>query len=140
MTESVLKDKIQHEGTVKEVGVDSVVVSIVSCSACAGCHARGMCGMTENQEKIIDIRGRYDVSPGDKVTVQMEESAGMRAVVLSYLVPFFIVIGGLFIFQSLSTNELTAGLISIALLVPWFLILYLFRKKIDRSFTFTLKI
>jgi sigma-E factor negative regulatory protein RseC len=139
MKESVLKDKIQHDGTVKEVGVDSVVVSIVSCSACSGCQARGKCGMTENEEKIIDIKGRYDVSPGDKVTVQMEQSAGMRAVVLSYLVPFFIVTGGLLIFQSLSINELTAGLISIALLVPWFLILYLFRNKIDRSFSFTLK-
>jgi len=133
------KDKIQHDGTVREVGVDSVVVSIVSCSACSGCKARGVCGMTEREEKIIDIRGKYDVFPGDKVTVQMEESAGMRAVLLSYLVPFFIVIGGLIVFQSLSINELTSGLISIALLVPWFLILYLFRNKIDRSFTFTLK-
>ncbi len=139
MKESVLKDKIQHDGTVKEVGVDKIVVSIISCAACAGCQARGICGMTENEEKIIDIKGRYDVSPGDKVTVQMEESAGMRAVVLSYLIPFFIVVGGLLILQSLSFNELTAGVISIALLVPWFLILYLFRKKIDRSFTFTLK-
>lgn len=139
MKKSVLKDKIQHDGTVREVGIDSVVVSIVSCAACAGCQIRGMCGMTENEEKIIDIKGSYDVSPGDKVTVQMEESAGMKAVVLSYLVPFFIVVGSLVIIQSLSINELQAGLISIALLVPWFLILYLFRKKIDRSFTFTLK-
>ena len=139
MKKSVLKDKIQHDGTVREVGIDSVVVSIVSCAACAGCQIRGMCGMTENEEKIIDIKGSYDVSPGDKVTVQMEESAGMKAVVLSYLVPFFIVVGSLVILQSLSINELQAGLISIALLVPWFLILYLFRKKLDRSFIFTLK-
>ncbi|MFZ2338312.1 MAG: SoxR reducing system RseC family protein [Bacteroidales bacterium] len=139
MEESVKKSSIQHEGTVKEVGIDSVVVSIVSCAACAGCAARGMCGMTENQEKTIDIRGKYDVAPGDKVTVQMEESAGMKAVILSYVVPFFIVIGGLFALQSLPVNELTAGLISLALLVPWFLILYIFRKKLDRSFIFTLK-
>jgi sigma-E factor negative regulatory protein RseC len=95
MEESVKKSKIQHEGTVKEVGVDSIVVSIVSCSACAGCQARGMCGMTESEEKIVDIKGNYNVSPGDSVTVQMEVSTGMKAVVLSYLVPFLIVIGGL---------------------------------------------
>jgi sigma-E factor negative regulatory protein RseC len=99
-----------------------------------------MCGMTESEEKILDIMGKYDVSPGDKVTVEMKESAGMKAVILSYLVPFLIVIGGLFILQLLAVDELTAGLISIALLVPWFLILYLFRKKLARSFTFTLKI
>lgn len=139
MEESVKKSRIQHEGTVKEVGADSVVVSIVSCAACAGCQARGICGMTESEEKEIDIRGKYNVMPGDKVTVQMEQSTGIKAVVLSYLMPFIIVIGGLFVLHSLAFNELSAGLISIALLVPWFLILYLFRKKIDRSFTFTLK-
>lgn len=140
MIESGKKRTIQHDGTVREAGPDSVVVSIVSCAACAGCQARGMCGMTESEEKILDIMGKYDVSPGDKVTVEMKESAGMKAVILSYLVPFLIVIGGLFILQLLAVDELTAGLISIALLVPWFLILYLFRKKLARSFTFTLKI
>lgn len=102
-------------------------------------QGQGFCGMTESEEKTIDIRGRYNVSPGDKVTVQMEESTGMKAVVLSYLVPVLIIMGGLFVLQSLPVNELFAGLISIALLVPWFLILYLSRKKIERSFTFTLK-
>ena len=139
MEESVKKSSIQHDGTVKEVGIDSVAVSIVSCAACSGCAARVMCGMTENQEKTIDIRGAYNVAPGDRVTVQMEESAGMKAVILSYLVPFIIVIGSLIGLQSLSVNELTAGLMSLAVLVPWFLILYLFRKKLDRSFIFTLK-
>ncbi|HQB85771.1 MAG: SoxR reducing system RseC family protein [Bacteroidales bacterium] len=139
MEEPVKKNRIQHDGMVKEVGTDSVIVSIVSCAACAGCKARGFCGMTESEEKTIDIRGRYNVSPGDKVTVQMEESTGMKAVVLSYLVPVLIIMGGLFVLQSLPVNELFAGLISIALLVPWFLILYLSRKKIERSFTFTLK-
>jgi len=139
MEESVKRSSIQHDGTVKEVCSDSVVVSIVSCAACAGCAARGMCSMTENEERTIDIRGKYDVAPGDKVTVLMEESAGIKAVGLSYLVPFFIITGGLFGLQSLSVNELAAGLISISLLVPWFLILYLNRKKLDRSFIFTLK-
>ena len=52
----------------------------------------------------------YNVSPGDKVTVQMEESTGMKAVVLSYLVPVLIIMGGLFVLQSLPVNELFAGL------------------------------
>ena len=38
-----------------------------------------------------------------------------------------------------SVNELTAGLISIAVLVPYFIILYFVRHRIDRSFFFTLK-
>jgi sigma-E factor negative regulatory protein RseC len=130
---------IQHDGTVKKVDGNSVLVSITSNAACSGCHAEGLCGISGKEEKIIDIRGRYNVSPGDSVTVLMEESAGYKAVVLSYLVPLVFIVTGLIICNILSINELMSGLISISLLAPWYMILYLFRNRIDRSFTFTLK-
>ncbi len=140
MTESTSHGTIQHDGTVRKVDDNSVIVSITSNSACSGCHAEGLCGISGNEEKIIDIRGRYNVSPGDAVIVMIEQSAGYKAVVLSYLVPLVIVIAGLIVCNLLSLNELSAGLISISLVVPWYLILYLFRNKINRSFTFKLKI
>jgi sigma-E factor negative regulatory protein RseC len=116
-----------------------VVVSITSSSACSGCHAEGICGISGKQEKIVDIKGKYNVSPGDPVTILMEQSTGYKAVVLSYLIPLVIVISSLIALNSFSVSELISGLVSISLLVPYFLILYLFRKKINRSFTFTLK-
>lgn len=139
MKESAYQSTIQHDGKVKKVDGNSVLVSITSNAACSGCHAEGLCGISGKEEKIIDIKGRYNVSPGDSVTVIMEQSTGYKAVVLSYLVPLVIVITGLILCNILSFNELTAGLISISFLVPWYLILYLFRNKINRSFTFTLK-
>jgi len=139
MKESASHGTIQHDGTVIKVDGNSVVVSITSSAACSGCHAEGLCGISGKEEKIIDVKGRYDVTPGDPVTVLMEQSTGYRAVVLSYLIPLLIVITGLVILNLLSFNELTAGLVSIFLLVPWFLILFFFRNKINRSFTFTLK-
>jgi positive regulator of sigma E activity len=139
MKKSGSYETIQHDGTVKKVDSNSVLVSITSSTACEGCHAEGMCGISGKEEKIIDIKGRYDVSPGDTVTVLMEQSAGYKAVILSYLIPIVIVIAGLIVLNSLSASELTAGLVSISLLAPYFFILYLFRKKINRVFTFTLK-
>lgn len=139
MKKSGFYETIQHDGTVKKVDSNSVHVSITASSACSGCHAEGMCGISGKQEKIVDIKGRYNVSPGDTVTVLMEQSTGYKAVVLSYLIPIVIVIAGLITLSSLSASELTAGLVSISLLVPYFLILYLFRKRINRNFTFTLK-
>lgn len=130
---------IQHDGTVKKVDGNSVLVSITSDPACSGCHAEGLCSISGKGEKTIDVKGRYNVSPGDPVIVQMEQATGFKAVILGYVVPLIILITCLFILNSLSFNELTAGLISIASLVPYFLILYIFRKSISRSFTFTLK-
>jgi len=139
MNESGTKGIIQHDGTVKEVVGNTVLVSITSNASCSGCHAEGLCGISGKGEKIIDIKGSYNVSPGDPVTVLMDQSVGFKAVALSYLVPLVIIITGLILFNSLSFNELSSGLISIMLLVPYFFILYLFRKKISRSITFTLK-
>lgn len=139
MTESGVKETIQHEGTVKKVEEGSVLVSIKPGSACSGCHAESICNLAGNEEKIIDVKGNYGVSPGDHVVVIMKRSAGYRAVIVSYLIPLAIVIAGLSVFNYLSLNEILAGLGSISLLIPYFLILYLFRTKINRSFTFTLQ-
>lgn len=130
---------IQHEGTVQKVGSDSVVVYITSLSACSGCHAEGFCSLSDKKEKTVNIAGRYNVEPGERVTVVMNESTGLRAVILSYIIPLFILLSAIVILTSLSVNELTAGLISIAVLVPYFVILYFVRHRIDRSFFFTLK-
>jgi len=139
MKESAYRSTIQHDGKVRKVDGNSVLVSITSNSACSGCHAEGLCGISGKEEKIIDIKGSYNVSPGDSVTVMMEQSTGYKAVVLSYLVPLAIVVASLIVCNILSFNELISGLISISLLAPWYMILYLFRNKINRSFTFTLK-
>lgn len=130
---------IQHEGRVIKVDNGSVLVSISTHSACSGCHAEGICGISGKEEKFVDVMGKYNVLPGDSVTVLMKQASGSKAVILSYLVPLVIVITCLIIFSLLSINELAAGLVSIIMLMPYFLILYLFRKKINRSFTFTLK-
>ena len=139
MKKSASHGTIQHDGTVKRVDGNSVLVSIISSPACSGCHAEGLCGISGKEEKIINVKGKYNVSPGDSVTILMEQTTGFKAVALSYLVPLVIVITGLFILNSLSFSELTAGLVSILLLVPYFLILYLFRERINRSINFTLK-
>ena len=57
MKESGSNDTIQHDGTVKKVDGNSVLVSITSNPACSGCHAEGLCGISGKEEKIIDIRG-----------------------------------------------------------------------------------
>jgi sigma-E factor negative regulatory protein RseC len=131
---------IQHDGTVKKVDANSVLVSITSCSACSGCHAEGMCGISGKEEKLIDVTGKYNVSPGDAVTIMMERATGYKAVAVSYLGPLILLIASLIVLDSMAVGEAAAGLISVSLLLPYFVILYLFRKSLNRSFIFKLKI
>jgi sigma-E factor negative regulatory protein RseC len=131
---------INHDGIVKENSGKSVIVSISASSACSGCHARGTCSTFGNEEKMIEVEGKYNVKPGDTVTVMMMQSMGYKALFLGYILPFISVLLTLITLISLDFRELTAGLASLAVLIPYYLILAFFRKRINEKFTFTLKV
>ena len=140
MTNSDNSGIINHEGIVKNRNENAVLISISSESACAGCHAEGVCSLSVSEEKMIEVRGNYDVKPGDKVTILMKQSMGYKALLLGYILPLFSVIAVLIILISVKITELTAGLFSVAVLIPYYSILFLLRKRINKKFTFTLKV
>jgi sigma-E factor negative regulatory protein RseC len=140
MKNSVNSGTINHEGIVKKADDESVIVIISASSACSGCHAEGSCNLSGKEEKIIKVSGTYDVKPGDKVTILMKQSMGYSALFLGYLLPLITVISILIILVSLKVPELVAGLTSLAMLIPYYVILFMFRKRINEKFTFTLKV
>jgi positive regulator of sigma E activity len=130
---------IEHDGIVQERGNNYVTVRISSASACSGCHAGGSCTLSGKEEKIVDVKGSYIVSPGDKVTILMKQTAGYTALLLGYLFPLLLLVTLLVILVSASVPELVAGLGSIAVLIPYYTILWLFKERIGKKFTFTIK-
>jgi sigma-E factor negative regulatory protein RseC len=130
---------IEHEGIVREADEKSVTVLLSRLSACSGCHSEKSCGISGNTEKIVNIRGRFDLRPGDHVVVTMKQSLGYSALFIGYLMPLLIVLLFLIIFISLSVNELYAGIFSIGVLIPYYSGLFVYRKYIDKKFSFTIK-
>jgi sigma-E factor negative regulatory protein RseC len=131
---------ISHEGIVQKVDEKSVTVRITVVAACSGCHAEGSCALSGMEDKIIEINGSYNVKPGENVIILMKQSMGYAALVLGYILPLISVVSMLVILISISVPELIAGLISLAILIPYYMILFFFRKKINEKFTFTLKV
>ena len=86
------KNEIRHEGRIVEITPEFTTVEILVSSACAACHAKGLCGMSEAEEKVImvptDPYAQHNV--GDTVTVMTKMSMGMKAVWISYVVPLII--------------------------------------------------
>lgn len=130
---------IEHIGIVQESGDGSAKVRITSASACSACHSKELCSLSGTEEKIIDITGSYNLSPGEEVTVQMKQSAGYTALFLGYILPLILVMAALIVLISSSVPELAAGICSIAILIPYYLIIWLFRKNVAKKFTFTIK-
>jgi sigma-E factor negative regulatory protein RseC len=131
---------ISHEGIVQKVDNHSVTVTIMSASACSGCHAEGACSLSGKEEKSVIINGNFNFKTGETVNVLMKESLGYRAMFLGYLLPVLIVIAVLVALILTGTKELAAGLISISSVIPYYLILMLFGKKINEKFEFNIKL
>jgi sigma-E factor negative regulatory protein RseC len=139
MSVSKVYESIEHEGVVENADNGAVKVKILSNSACSGCHAEGFCLISGQKEKEIIIPGKFDVSPGESVIVQMKKSMGYKALLLGYIIPFIVFMVVLIILAVFSISELYAGAGALAMLIPYYLILWFFRKRIDNNFTFTIK-
>ena len=83
------KNEIVHSGKILEVTPDFTTVQILVSSACSACHAKGLCGMSEEEEKVImvptDPLAEHKV--GDEVKVMTKMTMGLKAVWISYVVP-----------------------------------------------------
>lgn len=135
------QNNICHQGTVVKCEADRVLVSIESKSACASCQTKSICNLSDVQEKIIEVQhaNPSNYKPGEVVTIIMSTSMGNKALWLGYLLPFVIVMVSLFLFSYLTGSELQAGLISLILLFPYYLILYAMRKKLRNTFRFEIE-
>jgi sigma-E factor negative regulatory protein RseC len=130
-------NEISHKGIVKDFSENGVIVSILSESACSACHAKGMCSVSDTAEKEVEVahyQGEYHI--GQQVIVYTSTSQGFRALFLAYILPFILMMTVLITSLNLTGSEGWSGLLSVAMLIPYYLFLYLFRNKLKRSFDF----
>ena len=131
---------IEHEGIIEQIEGDIAHVKIDSVSACSSCHAKGVCGAADQEEKFLDVPlhgGEY--KEGDAVFVQVARHLGFRAVLLGYVYPFLLLMLVLIVMLGAGAPELRAGSIALLSILPYYLLLFLFRNRISKSFTFSIK-
>ena len=68
-----------------------------------------------------------------------ETSMGMMAVALAFVFPFVLLILSLFLFMAVMNDELYASLASLALLIPYYYVLWLNKNRLKQKFSFTIK-
>lgn len=133
------KDEIiTHEGTIIEISDELIKVEVISKSACASCHAKGLCGASEEGVKQISVRtaNSSDYHLGESVTVALERSLGLKAVLLSYVIPVLILIILVVTLSAFFSNEWLIGLLSLACVALYYLVLYFFRNKLTAKYEF----
>ncbi len=132
---------ISHTGKITGITPEFTTVEIVSSSACSSCHAKGLCGMSEDKIKTImvptDPYASYSV--GDEVNVLLKKTMGLKAVWISYVIPLAILMILILSLSAVTVHEVYAGLGAVAGVALYYLVIYLFRDKLSKDFVFYIK-
>ncbi len=135
------KNEIAHTGRIIDINPDFTSVEIISSSACSSCHAKGLCGMSEEQEKVImlptDPYTVYEV--GDEVQVYTKMTMGLKAVWISYVIPLFILMILILSLSSVVGNEFLRGGIAVSGVGVYYFMIWLFRDRLSDQFEFYIK-
>ena len=125
---------------IKAVNDKSIVVSVLSNSACSGCHAKEACSAADFKEKDIDIScDSSEYTPGQFVNVILKEYMGLKALLFGYIFPLLLVIFVLIIIFTITSNEVLSALLSLSVLIPYYTGLFFFRNSFKKIFRFELE-
>lgn len=133
------KATIKHEGIVENIGTDRCSVRILQASACSSCSARSLCRSSESKEKVVEVSGHYPtLQVGDKVTLVGSVRQSLKATVLAYVVPLVLMLIALYVGTRMGGDGIgaTTALLVLAL---YYGVLYLFRDRLGKNFTFKIE-
>lgn len=136
-----MKKEIYHDGKIIEITPEFTSVEIISSSACSQCHAKGLCGFSEEESKVVMV----PTSPyterkvGDTVTLALKQTMGLKAVWISYVIPLIILMILVLSLSSVIDNEVWTGLAAIGGVALYYLVIWLLRDKLKNEFVFYIK-
>ena len=131
--------QIKHSGEIVRIERNTVYVKMTVNSACSGCHAKAVCGVDESEDKIVEVdtslASEYNV--GERVDVALlSDSMGTKAVILTYVVPFFVLSFLLICCVLCGLSEAVAALSALVGVAVYYVVLYLLRQRIKNKIKF----
>ena len=132
---------IKHDGIIIALNEDgTALVRIVQTSACSACKAKAMCASAESAEKEMTavLLGDEQWAVGNEVEVMVQQKMGWKAVVLAYLLPFFVMLAVMFIGNAIwAVREEILGTVALCAMALYYLVLGMFKDKLQKEFSFT---
>lgn len=142
--------EIRHEGIIDSIDSDGHVrVRITQMAACAGCKVAAHCNASEQKVKMVDVyekpapnpsagegRGSLRYKVGDCVVVATSEAAAGRALLLGFGLPLILLLVVLAVMLMAGCNEGVSAITALAVLLPYYLVLWLCRDRIAGNISF----
>ncbi len=135
-----MENKIRHVGIVQTIDKGRITVKIVQSSACAACKASKQCHASESKEKTVFVYTDDNCyHEGENVLVVASYGVGMMAVCLAMLIPMMLMMMSLFIMIAAGFSEIFSAMFSLGILIPYYIILYLFKSQINKRVSFSIQ-
>jgi len=127
---------ISHSGFITALKSGEAVVAIRCSSACLHCRLKGCCTAADEKLKqiTVPVSDRQNLRLGQAVILSMDEHLGWFAVFFAYILPLLLVLSVLLSVLFLSENETLAALLSVGVLLPYYLLLAAFGKTFSNRF------
>ncbi len=138
---SSYNSEITHRGRIVSITPEFTTVEIVSESACAACHAKGLCSLGDSKVKQVEVptRGWDNFIVGQEVSVVLRATMGHKAVWLAYGVPLLVLVAALLGILSAGGSELVAGLGAIGAVAVYYGVIWLLRDRLRKEYVFNIK-
>ncbi len=134
---------IEEEGIVIQTFDDKAKVRTLRSSACEGCAAASFCNPEKGTEMIIEVVNNIHAKVGERVKIGLKPGVYLKASFLVYMVPIITFIIGAIIGKELAVyisyskdSDLFAIIIGAILLIPTFIAMRLYNRKIEKDRTY----
>ena len=132
---------IQHRGIVERVEGNKVFVVVEQQSACAGCHAKGMCSVGGAEKRVIEVLtpNASTFKADEHVVVALQRATmGLSSIVWGYLMPLVVLLVVLVGAKAVGVADGPAAVATLASIALYYVGLYLARRRFDRMIKFTI--
>ena len=125
---------VKHEGIVSKISQNSITISLKGNVNCEGCKAQSACGVSDSNDKEIEvINSLQSFKLNEPVDVLLKRELGLKAVFWAYVFPFILMMIVL-VTTSFFFKEWIAGVLSLLILVPYYVMLFVLKDKFQKAF------
>ncbi|WP_456377551.1 SoxR reducing system RseC family protein [Lutibacter sp.] len=126
--------EIKHEGYISKITSQTITVSLKGNVNCDGCKAQSACGVSDSNDKEIEIfETNSSFKLNESVELVLKKQLGLKAVFWAYVFPFILMLLVLIIASGF-LKEWMAGLLSLLVLLPYYLIIYKLNSFFEKVF------
>lgn len=134
LSELANKNTFVHYGIISKIVGNSITVNLEQNIHCESCRAKGTCGISDSETKEVEVTNSNDTfKTNERVCVVLKKALGFKAILWAYIIPFTLMFATLIV-SSNFLKEWVAGILSLLVLLPYYLILYFFKNTFKSIF------